>query len=41
MYKIVNNLIDITQPEECLQLTNSATRGHPFRFIQLQANIDS
>jgi len=36
MYKTVNNLIDVNQPEECLQLINSATTGHPFRFTQLQ-----
>ena len=41
MYKIVNNLIDCSPPEGCLQLSNSVTRGHPLRFTQLQTNVDS
>ena len=37
----VNNLIDSSPPEGCLQLSNSVTRGHPLRFTQLQTNVDS
>ena len=41
MYKILNNLIDISPPEGSMQLSNSVTRGHPLWFTQLQTNVDS
>ena len=41
MYKIANNLIDISPTEGSMQLSNSVTRGHPLRFTQLQMNVDS
>ena len=41
MYKIVNNLIDISPPEGSMQLSNSVTRGHPLQITQLQTNVDS
>ena len=41
MYKIANNLIDISPPEGSMQLSNSVTRGHSLRFTQLQTNVDS
>jgi len=37
MYKIINNLVGINS---FLQLTNSITRGHPLRLMQLQTNLD-
>jgi len=34
------SIVDINLSESHLQLTNSITRGHPLRLMQLQTNLD-
>ena len=40
LYKIINKMVDIF-PEEQLVLTNSVTRGHSLRHLQLPTKTDA
>ena len=41
LYKITNKLVDIFPEEQQLVLTNSVTRGHSLRYLQLPTKIDA
>ena len=40
LYKIINKMVDVF-PEEQLVLTNSVTRGHSLRYLQLPTKNDA
>ena len=41
LYKIIDKMVDIQQPEGLLMLINSITRGHSLRYLQPLTNIDA
>ena len=41
LYKIINKMVDIQQPEGLLMLTNSITRGHSLRYLQPPTKINA
>ena len=41
LYKIINKMVDIQQPEELLILTYSITRGHSLRYLQPLTKVDA
>ena len=41
LYKIINKMVDLQQPEGLLMLTNSITRGHSLRYLQPPTKIDT